>query len=191
MDENNTSMQDESPNASRQANDGARLDDAIGPYDKGERDRNRPGFSALLVPHRSLSPKGFLIFMSILSAISFAAGMVFVLMGAWPVMGFFGLDVLVVYIAFKLNYRSARMFETVDLSHDNLNITRVHPSGRKESFDFNPYWVRVNLTEQVDGRTSLSLYLHERMVTFGAFLSDDERRDFAGALKNALRDARG
>ena len=153
-------------------------------------ERHPPCFSAILVPHRSLSPRGFVIFMSALGAISFIAGMAFLMIGAWPVMGFFGLDVLVIYFAFKLNYRAGRLFETVELHHDNLTIRRVHPNGREENFDFNPYWVRVHLSEQDDGSNSLSVYLHNRVVSIGAFLTDDERRDFAGALKAALREAR-
>lgn len=153
----------------------------------------RPGgepFNAVLVPHRSLTPRGFFILMAMVSAVCFSSGMVFLVMGAWPVMGFFGLDVLIIYVAFKLNYRSGRMFETLDLDRNNLNITRIHPSGKRESFDFNPYWTRVKLDEGVDGRTSLSVYLHDQAVTFGAFLNDDERREFAGVLRDALYDVK-
>ena len=149
------------------------------------------GFEAVLSPYRSLSPNGFFIFMALVSLVSFISGMVFVLNGAWPVMGFFGLDVLLIYIAFKLNYRSGRLYETVGLTRDNLTVTRVHPSGQKESFDFNPYWVRVRLTEGADGRTELALFHHERQIVFGKFLTDEERRDFARALKDALIDMKG
>ena len=55
----------------------------------------------MLTPHRSLSPTGFLIFMAVLGGISFVTGMVFLLAGAWPVFGFLGLDVLLVYWAFR------------------------------------------------------------------------------------------
>jgi len=66
-------------------------------------------FSALLTPHRSLNRTGFLLVMAFLSVISFAAGLVFLLMGAWPVLGFFGLDVLAIYWAFKINFRRASL----------------------------------------------------------------------------------
>jgi uncharacterized membrane protein len=151
-----------------------------------------PGeFHAVLTPHRSLSPRGFLILMTALGLMSFVAGMVFLLAGAWPVMGFFGLDVLLVYCAFKLNYRSGRMYETVDVTPSQLSVTRVHPSGRQERFDCNPYWARVNLREWPDGRTALSIAAQGREHAFGRFLTDDERRDFASALKGALLAARG
>ena len=66
-------------------------------------------FSALLTPHRSLGPTGFLILMACLGGLSFVSGIIFVSIGAWPVFGFFGLDVLLVYLAFRANYRSARL----------------------------------------------------------------------------------
>ena len=65
-------------------------------------------FSALLTPHRSLNRTGFVVLMAVLSVISFAAGVVFLMLGAWPVVGFFGLDVLAIYIAFKINFGRAR-----------------------------------------------------------------------------------
>jgi len=149
------------------------------------------GFHAVLTPHRSLGPKGFLVLMGALAAASFAAGMVFLLMGAWPVFGFFGLDVALVYLAFRLNYRSGRLYETIDLTQARFLLTCVHPSGRTEKYDCNPYWARVQLTERPDGRTVLSVVERGRELVFGRFLNDEERRDLAAALGQALLDARG
>lgn len=147
-------------------------------------------FRAVLHPHRSLGPTGFLILMSAIGGVSFVTGMVFLAMGAWPVLGFFGLDVALVYIAFKLNYRSGRLYELIELTPEALTITRVHPSGKRESFGFNPYWVRVRLAEGPHGRTDLRLASHGKELSFGRFLTDEERRDFSGALSGALVEAR-
>lgn len=160
-------------------------DDEVSPV------RRPAPFRAVLRPHRSLGPAGFVLFMGIVSAISFTIGAVFYAMGAWPVLGFFGLDVLIIYIAFRLNYRAGRLYETVELSPSDLTITRVHPSGREEHFSFNPYWARVRLAHGRDGRTDLRLHLHGKELSFGRFLTDDERRDFAQCLSNALLEARG
>jgi uncharacterized membrane protein len=129
--------------------------------------------------------------MAAVSGVSFVAGLVFYLAGAWPVMGFFGLDVALIYVAFKLNYRSGRLYETVELTRDRLTWTRVHPSGRREEFACNPYWARVSLKEWPDGRTDLRLAAQGRELTFGRFLTDGERRDLASALEDALLAARG
>jgi len=148
-------------------------------------------FRAILTPHRSLSPTGFLVLMTALSAISFVTGVVFLTMGAWPVTGFFGLDVLLVYVAFKLSYRSGRLCEIVELTPAKLSLTRVHPSGRREQFHCNPYWARVNLHQGPDGRTDLKLMSQGREEALGRFLTEDERRDFARVLKGVLMEARG
>ena len=148
-------------------------------------------FRALLTPHRSLGPTGFLVLMAALSAVSFVAGVAFLLMGAWPVLGFFGLDVLLVYIAFRLNYRSGRRLETLEITPARFVLTRFHPSGRQERFCCDPYWARVSLREWSDGRTALSVVSRGTELKLGCFLTDDERRDLASALREALLTARG
>ncbi|MGQ0672003.1 MAG: DUF2244 domain-containing protein [Hyphomicrobium sp.] len=148
------------------------------------------GFRAILHPHRSLGRRGFIILMSSLALVSFIVGTAFMLQGAWPVFGFFGLDVLAVYLAFQLNYRAGRRHELVELTPSLLAVTRVEPSGERRRFEFNPYWVRVLFSEAIDGRTTLRLQSHGEEFEFGRFLTDDERRDFADALKGALAIAR-
>lgn len=148
-------------------------------------------FSAVLLPHRSLGRKGFIVLMAVISLVSFLTGVAFYMKGAWPVMGFFGLDVLLIYGAFRLNYRAARLYETIELTDSELTVTRVHPSGRAESWSFNPYWVRLELEEMENAANRLSLRSHGRELPFGNFLSDDEKRGFAHALGTALYDMRG
>src|SRR5437762_13799270 len=82
-------------------------------------------FSALLTPHRSLNRAGFLILMAFLSTVSFAAGIAFLIIGAWPVFGFFGLDVLAVYVAFRLNFSRATAREEISVTPTTLRIRRV------------------------------------------------------------------
>jgi len=143
-------------------------------------------FRAVLYSHRSLGPRGFLILMLAIGSISFVTGLVFLMMGAWPIMGFFGLDVLLVYIAFRLNYRAGRAFELIELTRETLKLTQVAPTGDRQTFEFNPYWVRVQFSERPDGRTRLSLTSHGSELEFGRLLNDEERRDFAATLRGAL-----
>jgi uncharacterized membrane protein len=135
-------------------------------------------FSALLTPHRSLEPKGFMVLMGAVCLVSFGTGLVFYMLGAWPVIGFMGLDVALIYIAFRLNYRAARLYETVDLTRDALTVTHV--------WNFNPYWVRVRLEERIGRSSELSLASHGDRLVLATFLSDPEREDFAQALSTAL-----
>ena len=148
-------------------------------------------FRAVLHPHRSLSPRGFLILMSAIGAVSFVTGVAFLLIGAWPVLGFCGLDVALVYLAFKLNYRAGRAHEIIELTPEILSVTQVAPSGTSQRFEFNPYWAKVRLSQWPDGRTDLKIATHGKGVSFGRLLNDEERRDFAVALQKALSETRG
>ena len=147
-------------------------------------------FSAVLTPHRSLGPTGFAVLMAAVCLVSFGTGLLFYLLGAWPVIGFMGLDVALIYIAFKLNFRALRLYETVDLTQHALTVTRVTPSGQSQSWRFNPYWVRLSVQERVGRSSELSIASHGERLVFGSFLTDEEREDFASALGSALSAAR-
>jgi uncharacterized membrane protein len=131
-----------------------------------------------------------MVLMTAVCLVSFGTGTLFYLLGAWPVIGFMGLDVALIYLAFKLNFRALRLYETVDLTQDALTITRVAPSGRSQSWSFNPYWVRLSLQERIGRSSELSLASHGKRLVFASFLTDAEREDFASALSSALSSAR-
>ena len=140
----------------------------------------------VLAPHRSLPPAGFVAVMAIFGGISFVAGTIFVLRGAWPVMGFCGLDVALVYLAFRINYRSARRQERIRLAEDVLTVERIDVRGARRSWRFQPYWLRVILEEKPDDSNRLIISSHGRSLVLGSFLGAGERRDFAAVLKDAL-----
>jgi uncharacterized membrane protein len=146
---------------------------------------------AVLTPHCSLGPKGFVVLMAAVCVVSFGTGLFFYMLGAWPVIGFMGLDVALIYVAFKLNFRALRLYETVDLTDDALIVTRVAPSGKAQSWSFNPYWVRLTLQPRLGRSSELALASHGKRLVFASFLTDDEREDFASALSSALAAARG
>ena len=143
-------------------------------------------FDAVLRPHRSLGPRGFFILMSAVVAVSFVAGVVFLSIGAWPVPGFLGLDVLLIYVAFRVNYRAGRRYETVQLGDAGLTVRAVDPKGKARSWSFDPYWVRVTVDELKTGSNRLILSSHGRYLNVGAFLTPEERVDLADALRDAL-----
>jgi uncharacterized membrane protein len=144
----------------------------------------------VLYPNRSLRATGFAVLMAAIVLVSTAIGAGFMMIGAWPVTGFLGLDVLLLYLAFRWNYREARRVEFVRLDGDGLSVRRLDPDGRSQSWRFEPYWARVAL-EQV-GRHDRRLVLrsHGRQVVIGAFLTQDERLELAHALEAALREHR-
>jgi uncharacterized membrane protein len=148
-------------------------------------------FAAVLTPHRSLGPTGFLIFMAVLGGLSFASGMVFLMMGAWPVFGFFGLDVLLVYWAFRLNYRAARAYEEIKVTASELTLRKVSYHGRVSQWTLNPLWVRIDRDEHPEfGIERLYLCSRGTRLTVAGFLSPDEKASFAKALSAALGEAR-
>ncbi|MEX2455377.1 MAG: DUF2244 domain-containing protein [Rhodospirillaceae bacterium] len=147
-------------------------------------------FDAILQPNTSLSPRGFLLLMAAISLVSFVAGMAFLIAGAWPVFGFFGIDVALIYLAFKANYRWARTYETVRLTRDALLVERISPSGKAQRWRFQPYWLRVDIEEAANHDSRIVLSSHGRRLRIGAFLTPGERVEFARALRAALDRAR-
>jgi uncharacterized membrane protein len=148
-------------------------------------------FSAIITPHRSLSGTGFLILMVALGGVSFAAGMMFLLMGAWPVFGFFGLDVLLVYWAFRLNYRSARAYEEVMVTSSELRVRKVSHHGKVAEWSLNPLWVRLDRDSHEEfGIERLFLVSRGRKLPIAGCLSPPEKESFAAALGAAIGEAK-
>ena len=148
-------------------------------------------FSAELRPHRSLNRTGFILVMSFLGAVSFAAGVAFLVMGAWPVFGFLGLDVLAVYWAFKVNFRRARAFEQISITASELRLRRVSHRGHAMEWTFNPCWVQLDqVAHEEFGIENLYLVAGGRRIGIASFLSPDEKASFAKALTAALQAAK-
>lgn len=147
-------------------------------------------FEAYLVPHRSLPPIGFLVVMGLLIAISVAIGVGFALAGAWPVLGFLGIDVILVYIAFRISYGAARQSEHVRLSAQELEIVLADPSGTEKRTVLQAYWAKIDVEPENAKRVRLVIRSHGRTLELGSFLGTAEKLAFAEALSNALRDAR-
>jgi uncharacterized membrane protein len=148
-------------------------------------------FSAILTPHRSLGPTGFLVLMGCLGGASFATGVVFVLLGAWPVFGFLGLDVLLVYLAFRANYRAAAAYEEVRVTPAELIVRKVNPHGRVREWTANPLWVKLqqDIHEEF-GVERLFLISQGRRLAIAGFLGPKEKQSFAQALGQALFEAK-
>jgi len=148
-------------------------------------------FSALLTPHRSLSRTGFLLLMTFVAIVSFGAGCMFLSMGAWPVFGFFGLDALAIYWAFKVNFHRAAAFEEISVTPSALHVRRVTHLGVVSEWTFNPLWVRLDVEARDEfGVERLALVSRGRSLSIAGFLGPDEKLNFSNALKAALASAR-
>jgi len=147
-------------------------------------------FDAVLYPNRSLGPAGFHLLMAAIVLVSGAIGAGFVLVGAWPVTGFLGLDVLLLYLAFRWHYREARRVEFIRLDQDGLTVRRVGPDGQAREWRLEPYWVRVAIDDPPRPDSQLVLSARGDHLAVGAFLTLAERLEFAAALRAALHSHR-
>jgi uncharacterized membrane protein len=148
-------------------------------------------FSAKLTPHRSLGRQGFLLVMLAVAGISFAAGLFFFILGAWPVVGFLGLDVALIYWAFRANYRAAEAYEEVRVTPSELTLRKVSARGEIAQWSANPLWVRLEQARHAEfGLEKLFLMSRGRRLSIGAFLPPSEKESFARALLTALGEAR-
>lgn len=148
-------------------------------------------FSATITPHRSLGNVGFLVLMIVFGGVSFFAGIAFLLMGAWPVFGFFGLDVLLLYWAFRLNYRHAGAYEEIKVTPSTLTVRKVSHRGHVREWQINPLWVKLDRESVEDfGIARLFLVTRGKQLTVASFLGPGEKEEFAKQLNNALNEAR-
>src|ERR1700730_11121015 len=132
-------------------------------------------FERVLSPHRSLPPYGFHVLMLVVGLISLAVGIGFVAIGAWPVIGFFGLDVALVYIAFRLNYRASRQSETIRLAGDAFTVERISVRGVRRAWRFQPFWLQVILAERAGDANRLLVASHGRSLVGRDFVSSPAR----------------
>jgi uncharacterized membrane protein len=147
-----------------------------------------PQWSVTLTPHRSLSGQGFVALMAILVFINLVGGLFFLVAGAWPITGFMGLDVLLVWWAFHKNYADAKRAERIIVAGDQVTLHRLSPNGHREELEFNRRWLRVELefdeAREIVGRLLLSY--RGVLTEVGSFLGADERRSLSKALQQAL-----
>jgi uncharacterized membrane protein len=148
-------------------------------------------FSAVLRPHRSLRNVGFVALMLVYGAVSFVGGIVFSMMGAWPIVGFFALDALLLYWAFRVNYARAAAYEVVTVTPSALTVRKVSHRGRVREYVLNPLWVRLGKVEHEEyGIERLFLVSRGQQLTLAAFLGPDDKATFASALSRALNEVK-
>ncbi|MGP1276484.1 MAG: DUF2244 domain-containing protein [Caulobacterales bacterium] len=141
-------------------------------------------------PNRSLRGPAFIALMVAIAVISFTAGLAFLLIGAWPVMGFFGLDLLIVWLAFRLNYRDGRRLERIHITPDAIHVLRRWPTGYETLYRLQPAWTRVELDHEDEPDVQARLTSMGRHLVVGSVLSPRERRDLAAAIREALEKSR-
>ncbi|MFG1185298.1 DUF2244 domain-containing protein [Xanthobacter aminoxidans] len=144
-------------------------------------------YAVTLAPHRSLSRRGFFWVMAGIGAVSFVSGVAFLAMGAWPIFGFFGLDVLLMYIAFRASFRSARAREHILVTPSLVEIRREPAAGRPSTTRLNPFWTRLwREDDEEHGTLDVALISGKRTVPVGRFLGPVQKAELASDLTEAL-----
>jgi uncharacterized membrane protein len=149
---------------------------------------DQPLFAARLTPHRSLPKNGFVVLMLIIAALALSSGVMFLALGAWPIMAFLVLDVIIVFLAFHLSYLSGRAYEEVTVTPDLLTIRRVSPWGRVSEDQMHPVWTRLKTAYDEEEERVLAIKLESKgkQVAVGGFMNPDDKASFADALGDVL-----
>ena len=147
-------------------------------------------FDATLEPNKPLGPRAFTMVIGFVALVSFCAGILFALRGAWPVTPFFGADVLLLGWAMRVSARASRRREHLVLTSEKLLIERHGARGEVHREEINPYWLRVDHDDPELLGAELALVSRGRRWIVGSFLGAEERTNLAEALRRALRDAR-
>jgi uncharacterized membrane protein len=143
-------------------------------------------FQAVIVPHRSLSEAGLRRLLVVICVMCGASAACFVWLGAWPVGGFTGLELLLAGFLFRLNARAARGSELVLLSERGLRVLRTDPDGVKRQITLSPAWLNLIVEERPGRVPGLVLTARDIRVEIGRTLGEAEKRDLADALGEAL-----
>lgn len=151
----------------------------------------RPLYRAVIRPHQSLSRNGFRIVMAGCCLVSFVTALACWRMGFWPVAGFFGLDMLALFVALKVSFRRGRSFEEVMVSPIDVSLARVSHAGERHEWHFNPHWTRLSRVEDEEfGLRSLSLVSRREEVLVARDASPPEREVVAEGIGRALAQAK-
>lgn len=152
---------------------------------------SKPLFTATLRPYRSLKLEGFRLMMVLVALASVVASIPFIVLGFWPVAGFYGLDVLLLYFAFRTNFEAAKAYEEVRVSPLDVSLKKVSAKGDATEWHFNPIWTRVHRDEHAEfGIERLWLASRGQSVTVGRFLPREEMARFGDRLSDAVATAR-
>ena len=140
----------------------------------------------MLWPYRSLSLRGFRILITVLAILMSLIGLGFYLIGAWPVLGFLGLEIFIVWYAFKWNYRSGQLVETVAITPQKVDITRTDWRGHSKTICLNGVWIKAELDTKENKKCRLYLRQHSNKLEIGAFMPPAEKPSLAFALNEVF-----
>ena len=144
-----------------------------------------------LWPYRSLGPRGFRLLMISILCLSVAVSTLFFVLGAWPVIGFMGVEIGFVWFLFRRNYREGEVSERLDISDNGTSLTRIDWRGREQTELLKSPWLHAEILSDEGRQDKLLLRLHGRYIEIGSFLPPIEKPPLADALNAAFRRQQG
>ena len=144
-------------------------------------------FYRVIRPNQSLNDRTFFWVIGGFGLLSLGLAIGFLILGAWPVVGFFGIDILLVYMAFRRNYRSGEKYETLDLSRNLLKVEQVNPRGDRVAKCFHPHWLTIEFNEGFRTHNSLYLRSHGKSLEIASFLGKERKKELANQLRSEIK----
>ena len=139
-----------------------------------------------LEPSKSLRPKGANLVLIILGGFGLVISVGFMMFGAWPVFGFMALDVLLIYIALRAQYRRSDLGQEITISNDEIEIKYFKAGTCINTILFNRYWAKLEHLNSFDRQSKLMFSSHGKFSEIGEFLSLKEKQKIAADLEPLL-----
>lgn len=147
-------------------------------------------FDATLTPHTALSPRAFLVIMSLVGLMSFVGGIMFLSMGALPVLGWFGLDALAIWFAFRKNFQNLKQATRIEITAETISLSHSRPGTDPKQVQMPTGFARLSL-DYPERRPSELKFAHgKEAYVVGRFLTPGERKSLYAALNSAIANAR-
>ncbi|KKB76218.1 hypothetical protein VW29_20965 [Devosia limi DSM 17137] len=135
--------------------------------------------------------RGMRIVIALIIVLGALPGLIFFSLGAWPIIGFMGLDIIAIIWALRVSMNAGKRREQITLWPDRLDITVTDAKGNAVTKRFDPRTLRLQLDRDYDERTTaLKLRAGGEETEIGAFLTLDDKSSFGKAFGTALRQAR-
>ncbi len=147
-------------------------------------------FEAVLTPNNSLTPRAFQVVVCVVGLASFFAGLAFWSMGALPVIGFLGVDAAALWVAFRSSRRTQSQETRISITAESIRMDHRSPAGDKKSAEVPTHFARVELDEPVTHNSWLRVEHGRKAFVIGRFLTPEERKSLAEALRAAIARAK-
>lgn len=144
----------------------------------------------MLRPNQSLSRTAFFVVMGVVAGVNLISGLAFFAIGAIPIIGFLGLDALIVWLAFRACFRNQRQWTRVRVTAEHLRVDHENSKGEFSAVELPSAFTRIELAEPLTANSWLTLAHRQEAYVIGRFLTIDERKSLSLALKDALKNAR-